>query len=615
MAWAAAEYLFHEISQDDDFVISREAYQLHESFRQHLKTPGSNRGQLEDKFKASVDKLANDPVGRFELIRSWVRAFRNDISQRNVISTDEYVDEAAVLLFYGAFERRFVLDVSVTREMSGLSGDHSLLNKGAYTLNYHAFMRKLDEYAAVTAPAFRAYHAHKRRLTEEFRADIRVEEFMPRVLTSFVRNQLIDKVYLPLIGDNLAKQIGAVGDNKRTDRMGLLLLISPPGYGKTTLMEYVANRLGLIFMKINGPTIGHKVTSLDPNEAPNTAAREEVDKLNLALEMGDNVMIYVDDIQHTNPEFLQKFISLCDATRRIEGVWHGKTRTYDLRGKKVCVVMAGNPYTESGEKFKIPDMLANRADTFNLGDIIGNTYDTFVLSYLENCLTSNPALNKLATRSQKDVYSFVKMAELGMKEGLEFEANYAIEEMNEIVNVLKKLIVVRDIMLKVNQQYIASAAQADEFRTEPRFQLQGSYRNMNKIAEKVLPIMNDAELQTLILSHYEQESQTLTTGAEANMLKFKELVGIQNEKEAARWADIKKTFQRNQYLRGMDASDPTAQVVAQLSAVGDGLSNIRDSLKNESLRQSVDQLRQTIEQAMKAREEEGKKVVVVRRKE
>ena len=132
-----------------------------------------------------------------------------------------------------------------------------------------------------------------------------------------MRNKLIDSVYLPMIGDNLAKQMGVVGENKRTDLMGLLLLISPPGYGKTTLMEYTANRLGLTFMKINGPAIGHAVTSLDPAEAPNASAREEIEKLNLSLEMGDNVMIYLDDIQHCNPEFLQKFISLCDGQRKI----------------------------------------------------------------------------------------------------------------------------------------------------------------------------------------------------------------------------------------------------------------------------------------------------------
>ena len=36
---------------------------------------------------------------------------------------------------------------------------------------------------------------------------------------------------------------------------------------------------------------------------------------------------------------------------------------------------------------------------------------------------------------------------------------------------------------------------------------------MNKITEKVMPIMNHEELETLILSHYEGESQTLTSGA------------------------------------------------------------------------------------------------------
>ena len=110
-------------------------------------------------------------------------------------------------------------------------------------------------------------------------------------LTSFVRNKLINDVYLPLIGDNLAKQIGASGASKRTDLMGMLLLISPPGYGKTTLMEYVASRLGMAFVKVNGPSIGHKVVSLDPSESPNATARQEVEKINLGFEMANNVML------------------------------------------------------------------------------------------------------------------------------------------------------------------------------------------------------------------------------------------------------------------------------------------------------------------------------------
>ena len=126
------------------------------------------------------------------------------------------------------------------------------------------FMTRLEFFETVTAPAFNDYIHLKKQLVDDRRESLRLEEFKPRVLTSFVRNKLINDTYLPMVGQNLAKQIGVVGEDKRTDLMGLLLLISPPGYGKTTLMEYIANRLGITFMKINGPAIGHQVTSLDP---------------------------------------------------------------------------------------------------------------------------------------------------------------------------------------------------------------------------------------------------------------------------------------------------------------------------------------------------------------
>jgi hypothetical protein len=40
----------------------------------------------------------------------------------------------------------------------------------------------------------------------------------------------------------------------------------------------------------------------------------------------------------------------------------GLNRTYDMRGRKFCVIMSANPYTTSSDVFKIPGMLANRAD-------------------------------------------------------------------------------------------------------------------------------------------------------------------------------------------------------------------------------------------------------------
>lgn len=570
-AMASGEYLFHELISGDEFVVSHEANELVNEFRRHLVAKG-----CDDAFAKAIEALEKHPVSRLELIRDWVRGF---LLSRNGLNT--CLEEVAALLFCGDELPRHVVRSETSALIEGMRGSHPLIEGSTYKFDYLVFQEKLHRFERDIVPPFERYHQLKQQLIERERRRLRLDEFKPRVLGSFVRSQLLDEVYLPLVGDNLAKQIGSAGAGKRTDLMGLLLLISPPGYGKTTLMEYVASRLGLVFVKINGPAIGHEVTSLDPEEAPNAAAREEIQKLNLALEMGDNVLICIDDIQHTNPEFLQKFISLCDGQRKIEGVWRGKPRTYDLRGRKVVVVMAGNPYTESGQKFKLPDMLANRADTYNLGDIIGGKAEYFKSSYIENAVTSNPVLSQLASKSQKDIRNFIRMAEQGDRDTSGFEGSYSSQEVEEILSVIKKLITIREVVLKVNLEYIHSAAQADEFRTEPPFRLQGSYRNMNRLTEKVVPIMNDDEIKALLIDHYRGESQTLTTGAEANFLKFKFMMGWATPEETERWEEIKKTFRRNQLTRGVDQSDAVGRVVAQLSSFQAGLESIQETLEKQ----------------------------------
>jgi len=577
----AAEYLFYELVETESFAVSYEAATLADNFHHELVAK-----RFTDKFdKARVSMRGNAP-GEFQVLRDWLRGFA--LAQNLPERDFEYIDEAAAHLLRGPIEKRHVMQIPIETSVAGLRGDHDVIEGKQLHLHYNKFLTKLREHEREVVPMYRQFQTRKAELVDVFREDLRLDELKPRVMSAFVRNQLLDKVYLPMIGDNLAKQIGTAGEDARTDRMGMLLLISPPGYGKTTLMEYIANRLGITFVKINGPAIGHHVTSIDPEEAPNKAAAEEVEKLNLAFEMGDNVMIYLDDIQHCNPELLQKFISLCDAQRKIEGVWKGKARTYDLKGRKVAVVMAGNPYTETGGKFQIPDMLANRADTYNLGDIIGGHRGAFEDSYLENSLTSNAALRPLSNRSRKDVYAVIKIARTGMREGVDFEASYTNEEIEEMVGVMKKMMRVRDTILRVNLQYIKSAAQADEFRTEPPFKLQGSYRNMNRIAEKLLPIMSDDEVESLIDDHYENEAQTLTQGAEANLLKFRQLEGKITEPELERWEEIKKRFVKHKILGGAD-SDPVNKVVSQLSdnnmALSEGLAALGERLS--AMRQPV----------------------------
>ncbi len=545
----SADYLANILAQGDYVIdVSQDAFSLAQDYLQFRRslgwTPVSQAGGI-----------------NYQDHCQWLSAYTEKQGQGK-----DFIREAAVIATMKSLDTIWnvnAVDFSLSCKAEGLLGEHTRIEKGQLALVLDDFLQRCRYHYNVVVPKFEAYLNQRTELLHQAKEDFRLDEFKPRPLTSFVRNKLISESYLPLIGDNFAKQMGTIGDKKRTDLMGMLLLISPPGYGKTTLIEYVAHKLGLVFMKINGPSIGHQATSLDPSEAPDQNSAREIEKINLAFEMGNNVLLYLDDIQHTNPELLQKFISLCDGTRRIEGTWQGKTKTYDMRGKKFAVVMAGNPYTETGEAFRIPDMLANRADIYNLGDMLSDQKEAFELSFIENSLTSNSVLAPLATRDLNDLYRFVNMAQGDSIALSEMSHSYSSTEANEIVATLQKLAQAQQTVLKVNQQYILSAATADHYRVEPAFKLQGSYRNMNKLAEKISSVMTDEELNTLLQDHYQGESQTLAQGTEENLLKLAELRGDLTPEQQQRWQEIKETYQRQQMMG--DSEDRAGQVVQQLA--------------------------------------------------
>jgi hypothetical protein len=580
-----ASCLLSELQSKTHFTRSAAAVELVKSFRKELTAKRAAKD-----FEETLTALTAQPLLAFEIALDWVTAL-NPNADRGVL-----IETAAMVVTNDQPPAATPSEASSRTKITGLIGTHTRIADAKLELDYHEFTERLQRYEQDIVPAFEQFQKLKHSLAETRRRELRLDQFKAGVLSSFVRNRLLDQVYLPLIGANLAKQLGAAGSDTRTDRMGLLLLISPPGYGKTTLMEYVASRLGITLVKINGPALGHHVTSLDPSEARNASAREEVEKLNLAFEMGDNVMIYIDDIQHTNPEFLQKFISLCDGTRKIEGVFKGEAKTYDLRGRKVAVVMAGNPYTEVGGKFQVPDMLANRADTYNLGDILGGHEEAFKDSYIENTLTSNATLARIAARSHADALAVLKIAQTGTREGVEFEGSFSAEEINDAVAVMEKLLHVREIILRVNQEYVRSAAMEDAYRTEPPFKLQGSYRNMNKIADKILPLMTDAEVATLIADHYRGEAQTLSQAAEANLLKWREINALSTEEDITRWTAIKSTFKRNLLTGGAGENDPINRITGHMNAFTVGLEKIEQAVSKPTLSElTMERLQKIIE--------------------
>jgi hypothetical protein len=591
----AAAYLVRELaSASPRFVASGAAVALVEALHAELDARGARTA-----FDDDIRQLRVVPGAALSVARAWIDgvvARRQAVGE--TIATSAAIEAAAVVATPNVARERS--SAVITGQVTGMLGRHPRIENGTLELQLDEFASRLEVFRAERVPRFRAYRALRNEIADRERARLRLGELVPRVMASFVRNRLIDQVYLPLVGANLAKQLGAAGAAKRTDQMGMLLLVSPPGYGKTTLMEYVCARLGFAFVKVNGPALGHEVTSLDPAEAPNATARQEIEKVSLALEMGTNVMLYLDDIQHTSPELLQKFISLCDAQRKIEGVWRGRTRTYDLRGKKFCVVMAGNPYTESGEQFRIPDMLANRADVYNLGDVLSGKGDAFAMSFLENALTSNPTLAPLATRDLGDVYKITRMAKGEQVPTTELSHGYAGVELEEILAVIRHLFAAQTTLLAVNQEYIRSAAQADTFRTEPPFKLQGSYRNMNKIAEKVAAAMTPAELETVVDDHYRSESQTLTAAAEQNLLKLGELRGRLTPAQEKRWAEIKTEFVRQRRMGGAEA-DPVVRLMGTLDGLGNELGAIRTALAEaRGSAQVTDEIRQLREVVLQA---------------
>lgn len=576
-AWAsetdcgpAAAYLFDELATGEAFVLGATARTLLEKFRHAV-------GNAE--YASDLEALP-DPAARRQLAEAWLTSYATASGAE--AGPGELAEAVAAEVCPGL--PRYDGDAPLTATAEGLLGAHPRVTGGRLPLRLDEFLARTARFAEREVPAFRAYQRRRTALVAAERERLRLDDHRPRVMSAFVRNRLVDEVYLPLAGDSLARQLGTTGASKRTDTGGLLLLVSPPGYGKTTLMEYVADRLGLMLVKVSGPALGHTVTSLDPADAPNATARREIEKINFALAAGNNTLLHLDDIQHTSPELLQKFIPLCDATRRVDGVWDGEPRTYDLRGKRFAVCMTGNPYTESGERFRVPDMLANRADVWNLGDVLTGKEDVFALSFVENALTANPVLGPLAARDRADLDLLVRLADGDPTARADRLAHpVPPAELDRVLAVLRHLLAVRGTVLGVNAAYIASAARSEATRTEPPFRLQGSYRDMNRMAQRLRPVMNESEREAVVTDHYTAEAQTLTTGAEANLLKLAELRGTLTPQQAARWAEVKTAHARALALGGPE-DDPLTRAVAALGLLTDRVAAVEAAIDRATRR-------------------------------
>ena len=232
----AAEYLFQELVRGEAFVISKQAADLYLEFEKYLK----HNNALE-RLQESLANTNESPANWFLLARDWVQAYLDHLDSDEDF---DYLDEVALLLLQDKLDRSRLIDATVTAQISGLSGSHARIQNGEYHLHFNRYMKRLTEFESVNVPRYQSYLELKKEIVDRARHAMRLDEFRPRVLTSFVRNRLLDEVYLPVIGDNLAKQMGEAGEQKRTDRMGLLMLVSPPGYGENDVNGIYCQSVG-----------------------------------------------------------------------------------------------------------------------------------------------------------------------------------------------------------------------------------------------------------------------------------------------------------------------------------------------------------------------------------
>ncbi|MGW7422862.1 DNA repair ATPase [Streptomyces sp. NPDC054813] len=518
----AGDYLQEELADPHEgFATGVAARTLLDGFRHTAAAPV---------LTSDLGALGADLPARHQLAGAWLGSY----AAVHVDGADgEGVPEAVAHLCAPDLPR-YEVTAPVGETVDGLLGTHPRLREGRLTVRIDELPHRARVFREERAPAFRAFQRQRADVLVAERARLRLDDHCPRPLAGFVRNQLIDQVYLPLVGDNLAKQLGTLDTTGPADRSGLLLLLSPPGYGKTTLLEYVADRLGLLMVRVDGPALGAGTTSLDPDRAPDAAARREVEKIVFALEAGSNVLLHVDDIQHVSAELLQKFIPLCDAQRRVEAVSDGVARSFDLRGRRFAVCLAGNPYTANGRRFQIPDMLANRADVWNLGEVLTGHQDLFALSFLENALAANPVLAPLAGTDPADLALLAALAD-GDPGAQADQLAHPVHDLDRVLATLTRLRRVQQTVLAVNSAYIASAAQEDTDRLEPPFLLQGSYRTMAQLAARIDPVQSDTEVEALLDDHYLAEARSLGSAAEANLLRLARLRGRSTPEQTTRW--------------------------------------------------------------------------------
>jgi len=169
----AAAYFFMEFTRGKGTTISQPAAQNWTALQSFLR-----KQKALTKFKDSLQLLQGQSCEQYLLARKWAHAF---LEMQNDDLLWSYQEELACLMLFEDQLDVAVMEADLHRSLSSMRGDHAVIKDGAYELVYHDFMDRLEAYANERVPAFAAFQRRKRELTTNFRDEMQLEEFQPKV--------------------------------------------------------------------------------------------------------------------------------------------------------------------------------------------------------------------------------------------------------------------------------------------------------------------------------------------------------------------------------------------------------------------------------------------------
>src|SRR5690606_31244981 len=137
-----------------------------------------------ESFEDDLRALEGDLQERFGLAQAWLEAFVRESDDEAVKALAPVLTEAVMLLLTGPADR----DVSgalSSLEVAGLLGQHPRLQQGTLHLRLDELLSRLRLFMGQHVPGYRRFKEVRQAVIDEARVRLRLEEYRPRVLSSF----------------------------------------------------------------------------------------------------------------------------------------------------------------------------------------------------------------------------------------------------------------------------------------------------------------------------------------------------------------------------------------------------------------------------------------------